>query len=195
MRHLSVSAALIALTAFVSPGAFAENPTNPKLDEMRKRLEEARQALLKKKQELEGKAGATATAAGGKKEAGAGGAGGKPADKSKGGSGGQSEPKTTVETAKASDVLAELDRTRSDRRRETVARLRTRWGPLLDDASAREELRRHAERVARLARIRALAEEKKKLPLIENVDALVTKEELRHGNAMNALRPGAGGKP
>jgi hypothetical protein len=199
MRHFSVSAALIAFTAFVSPGAFAGDAPNPKIEEMKKRLEAAREALLKKKQELEGKGGASATGAGGKssggKSSGGGGTGGKAVDKNKGGSGGKAEATTTVETRKASEIQAELDRTRDERRKTTIDRLRTRWGVLLDDATAREELKRHAERQARLARIRALAEEKKKLALIENVDALVTKEELRHGNAMNALRSGAGGKP
>lgn len=192
MRQFSVSAALIAFTAFVSPGAFGADAPNPKIEEMKKRLEAAREALLKKKQELDAKAGAagTTTGTGGKSNAGgSGGAGGKAADK-KGGAGGKAEEKTTVETRKATDIQAELDRTRVERRKSTVERLRTRWGVLLDDARARDELKRHAERLARLARIRALAEEKKKLTLIENVDALRTKEELRHGNAMNALRSG-----
>jgi hypothetical protein len=198
MRHFSVSAALIAFTAFASPGAFAADAPNPKIEEMKKRLEAAREALLKKKQELEGKAGAAATGTGGKSSTGgtsSGGTAGKAADKTKGGAAGKAEEKTTVLTRKASEIQAELDRTRDERRKATIERLRTRWGVLLDDAIAREELKKHAERVARLARIRALAEEKKKLSLIENVDALVTQEELRHGNAMNALRSGAGGKP
>jgi hypothetical protein len=65
---------------------------------------------------------------------------------------------------------------------------------LVDSEAARQELKTHAERVARLARIRSLAEDKKKLSMIESVDGLVTKEELRHGSAMNALRA-SGGKP
>jgi hypothetical protein len=90
--------------------------------------------------------------------------------------------------------LAELDKTREERRKASIERVRTRWGALLESEAARTELKQHAERLARLSRIRALAEEKKKLSTIETVDGLVTKEELRHGNAMNALRA-SGAKP
>jgi hypothetical protein len=192
MRHLTVSAALIALSAILSPGARAEDkPPNAKIEEMRKRLEEARKAMLKKQQELLGKAGASSGGAGGKKadaaKAGSGGSGGKKTDVAKGGSGGRN----VVASPKAAEVLAELDKTRTERRKATVQRIRERWGVLLDTEAARSELRQHAERVARLSRIRSLAEEKKKLTTLEAVDVLITKEELRHGNAMNALRTGA----
>ena len=123
---------------------------------------------------------------------GGGGAGGKPKTEPKGGGGGTTA--TTTTTTKAAETLAELDRTRDERRRATITRLRERWGSLLDSEAARGELKLHAERVARLARIRSLAVDKKKLSMIESVDGLVTKEELRHGSAMNALRA-SGGKP
>ena len=97
-----------------------------------------------------------------------------------------------VDLARQADE--DLDRTRDERRKATVTRLRERWGSLVDSEAARQELKTHAERVARLARIRSLAEDKKKLSMIESVDGLVTKEELRHGTAMNALRA-SGGKP
>lgn len=197
MRHLTATAALVVLAAIVSPGARAQDkPPAAKLDEMRKRLEAAREALLKKQQELQGRGGAGGgsggkKATGGTAVTGAGGSGGRAEKKdAKGGSGG----KPSVATTKAADALAELDRTREERRRATVARLRERWGPLLDNTAAQDELRQHAERVARLARIRMLAEEKKNLALLERVDTLVTREELRHGKAMNALR-GTGGTP
>jgi hypothetical protein len=197
MRHLTVSAALIAFGAILSSGARAEDkPTNAKIEEMRKRLEEARKLMLKKQQELLGKAGASSGGAGGKKadaaKGGSGGSGGKKTEVAKGGSGG-SGGKSVVASPKAAEVLAELDKTRVERRKATVLRIRERWGALIDTEAARSELRQHAERVARLSRIRSLAEEKKKLTLLEAVDVLFTKEELRHGNAMNALR--TGGKP
>ncbi len=161
---------------------------------MRKKLEEARKLLLKKKQEMEGKAGASSTASTGGKTStgGSGGAGGKPKAEPKGGT--TATTTTTTTTSKAAETLAELDRTRDERRKATVTRLRERWGSLVDSEAARQELKTHAERVARLARIRTLAEDKKKLSMIEAVDGLVTKEELRHGTAMNALRA-SGGKP
>ena len=194
MRHLTVSAALIAFAAILSPGARAEDkPPNAKIEEMRKRLEEARKAMLKRQQELLGKAGASSGGAGGKKadsaKAGSGGSGGKKTEVAKGGSGG----KSVVASPKAAEVLLALDKTRDERRKATVLRIRERWGALIETEAARSELRQHAERVARLSRIRSLAEEKKNLTTIEAVDVLFTKEELRHGNAMNALR--TGGKP
>jgi hypothetical protein len=194
MRHLPVSAALIAFAAILSPGARAEDkPPNAKIEEMRKRLEEARKLMLKKQQELLGKAGASSGGAGGKKaDAAKAGAGGKKAEVAKGGSGGGGG-KSVVASPKAAEALVELDKTRTERRKATVLRIRERWGALIDTEAARSELRQHAERVARLSRIRSLAEEKRKLATLETVDILLTKEELRHGNAMNALR--AGGKP
>jgi hypothetical protein len=194
MRHLPVSAALIAFAAILSPGARAEDkPPNAKIEEMRKRLEEARKLMLKKQQELLGKAGASSGGAGGKKaDAAKAGAGGKKAEVSKGGSGGGGG-KSVVASPKAAEALVELDKTRTERRKATVLRIRERWGALIDTEAARSELRQHAERVARLSRIRSLAEEKRKLATLETVDILLTKEELRHGNAMNALR--TGGKP
>jgi hypothetical protein len=194
MRHLPVSAALIAFAAILSPGARAEDkPPNAKIEEMRKRLEEARKLMLKKQQELLGKAGASSGGAGGKKaDAAKAGAGGKKAEVAKGGSGGGGG-KSVVASPKAAEALVELDKTRTERRKATVLRIRERWGALIDTEAARSELRQHAERVARLSRIRSLAEEKRKLATLETVDILLTKEELRHGNAMNALR--TGGKP
>jgi hypothetical protein len=195
MRHFFATAAFLALSAFALPDARAGDapPPNAKLEEMRKKLEEARKLLLKKKQEMEGKAGAssTATGTGGKTSGGSGGTGGKPKAEAKGGGG---TTATTTTTSKAAQTLADLDRTRDERRKATVTRLRERWGSLVDSEAARQELKTHAERVARLARIRSLAEDKKKLSMIESVDGLVTKEELRHGTAMNALRA-SGGKP
>ena len=196
MRHFFATAAFLALSAFALPDARAGDapPANAKLEEMRKKLEEARKLLLKKKQEMEGKAGASSTTSTGGKSStgGGGGAGGKPKTEPKGGGGGTTA--TTTTTTKAAETLAELDRTRDERRRATITRLRERWGSLLDNEAARGELKLHAERVARLARIRSLAVDKKKLSMIESVDGLVTKEELRHGSAMNALRA-SGGKP
>jgi hypothetical protein len=195
MRHLTVSAALIAFAAILSPGARAEDKApNAKIEEMRKRLEEARKLMLKKQQELLGKAGASSGGAGGKKaDAAKAGSGGKKAEVAKGGSGGGGGGKSVVASPKAAEVLAELDKTRAERRKAAVLRIRERWGALIDNEAARSELRQHAERVARLSRIRSLAEEKRKLAMLETVDILLTKEELRHGNAMNALR--TGGKP
>lgn len=190
MRYLTASATLIALTASLSTGAQAQDkPVNQQIEDMRKRLEEAGQLLLKKQQEMQGRAGASAGGAAGKsKDTAKGGAGGEAGKKSAKGGGGGTATKRELDAPKAPDQLAELDKTRDLRRQATVARIRERWGSLVENSEARAELGLHAERLARLSRIRSLAEEAKKLALIESVDALLTKEELRHGRVMNALR-------
>ena len=62
--------------------------------------------------------------------------------------------------------------------------------------AAKAELRQHAQRLAYLQRIRQLAEGKNDAKLVESVDKLITAEERRNADAMNALRTSAaGGKP
>jgi hypothetical protein len=53
--------------------------------------------------------------------------------------------------------------------------------------SVREELRRHAQRLARLQRIRALANEKKEPALVARADALIAREEQRHTTKLEVL--------
>lgn len=86
---------------------------------------------------------------------------------------------------------AELRRTRPTRKKETAERMRRRWGELLGRPQASEELKTHARRIAYLQRIRTLADAAKKNKLVEQVDELITEEDRRHGNAMNALRGAA----
>lgn len=68
--------------------------------------------------------------------------------------------------------------------------LQQRWGELLNDDKAKAELKLHAQRFAYLQRIRGLAEQAGDLKLVESIDVLVTKEEKRDGDALNALRAG-----
>jgi hypothetical protein len=88
-------------------------------------------------------------------------------------------------------ALIQLRSTRDDRRKASIEKLRARWGVLTENDEAKRELERHARFVANLQRIRTIAEEKKKVKLIEKVDTLLTKEELRHASKMNKLREGA----
>jgi hypothetical protein len=87
--------------------------------------------------------------------------------------------------------LIEMRSTRDDRRKASIEKLKARWGELATNGVGKDELERHARFLANLERIRALAEEKKKVKLIEKIDELVTKEELRHSKNMNKLREGA----
>ena len=87
--------------------------------------------------------------------------------------------------------IDELRKNRGDRRKDSVGRLRRRWGQLLADEKGAAELKRHSFRLAALQRIRVIAESKKDLKTVETVDELLTKEDERHFKAMNSLREGA----
>jgi len=67
--------------------------------------------------------------------------------------------------------------------------MQSRWGNLLSDPRSAEELKLHAQRLAYLQRIRALGA--KDPVFVKGVDALITKEETRNSDALNALRSGA----
>jgi hypothetical protein len=87
--------------------------------------------------------------------------------------------------------LEELKKTRPDRRKAEFAALQARWGELLRDQRANGELKLHAQRTAYLQRIRALASKANDAKTVQAVDVLITKEDTRNADAMNALRSGA----
>jgi hypothetical protein len=87
--------------------------------------------------------------------------------------------------------IEELKKTRPDRRRAEFGQLQARWGELLRDTRANSELKLHAQRTAYLQRIRALASKANDAKTVQAVDVLITKEDTRNANAMNALRSGA----
>jgi hypothetical protein len=87
--------------------------------------------------------------------------------------------------------LDELKKTRTDRRHAEVVDLQSRWGTLLSDPRSSAELKLHAQRSAYLQRIRALGEKANDAAFVKGVDALITKEDGRDADAMNALRSGA----
>lgn len=88
--------------------------------------------------------------------------------------------------------LAGLKQTRTERRKVEIAALQARWGvELLRDSRSAEELKRHAQRTAYLQRIRALANKAGDAKTVQSVDVLITKEDSRNADAMNALRSGA----
>jgi hypothetical protein len=87
--------------------------------------------------------------------------------------------------------LEELKKTRPDRRKAEVSQLKARWGELLRDSRAADELKQHAQRTAYLQRIRALASKANDAKTVQAVDILITKEDGRNADAMNALRSGA----
>jgi hypothetical protein len=69
------------------------------------------------------------------------------------------------------------------------SQLNKRWGATLRNPEAIEELKLHAERNAKLKRIRTLAFEKSKDdPLVKRASALMTKEETRHERNMKRIQ-------
>ncbi len=157
------------------------------------------EADAKAKADAEAKAKADAEKAKGKPDAGA------PADAGAQGAGKGDAGKTPSKTNKDKDkdkaeeadekaapaALIQLRSTRDERRKASIEKLKVRWGELASNPNARSELERHAKFVANLQRIRTLAEEKKKVKLIEKIDELLTKEEVRHSTQMNKLREAA----
>jgi hypothetical protein len=101
----------------------------------------------------------------------------------------------TVDPSKVVDVVAvsieKLRATRQDRRHTEAERMQQRWGELAFDGRAKAELALHGQRVAYLQRIRVFAEKANDTKLVESVDQLITQEERRDADAMNALRSGA----
>jgi hypothetical protein len=91
-------------------------------------------------------------------------------------------------SAIALDIEA-LRKSRPERRHAEFVDLQSRWGGLLNDPRAADELKLHAQRFAYLQRIRALGA--KDPTFVKGVDALITKEETRSSDALNALRSGA----
>jgi hypothetical protein len=87
--------------------------------------------------------------------------------------------------------LEELKKTRAERRKSEVQQLQARWGELLRNDRAAAELKQHAQRTAYLQRIRALASKANDTKTVQAVDILITKEDTRNADAMNALRSGA----
>jgi hypothetical protein len=109
-------------------------------------------------------------------------------------------PSASAAPAPALSGIEELRRTRPDRRRAELTALRERWGDLVAADRAKDELKLHAQRSAYLQRMRALADQANDPKFVASVDKLITQEERRDADAMNALRSGAaapasGGKP
>jgi hypothetical protein len=87
---------------------------------------------------------------------------------------------------------------REQRRAAKVSNMRTRFGPILKTPALQEELRLNAERLAKLHRMQALAEDNGKSELLDRVFDLMKREQQRHMRAMSQFRrqggPGAPGR-
>jgi hypothetical protein len=85
----------------------------------------------------------------------------------------------------AQDKLRE---TRAERRRTHAIELRAKWKDVLDRPAAREQMRIHARREARLHRMKALATELGKTKLVQTIDELIAKEQARFDKKMEEIR-------
>jgi len=95
------------------------------------------------------------------------------------------------DTASIALDLDALKKTRPDRRHAEFLDLQARFGSLLVDPRAVAELKQHGQRIAYLQRVRALAVKANDANFVKGVDALITTEETRDANALNALRTSA----
>lgn len=77
---------------------------------------------------------------------------------------------------------------RKDRRQEAVAKVKERWANVLESAAAREELRIHANRTARLERMKDLADASGDEEAKAKVDKLIADENARHEARMTAIK-------
>lgn len=86
---------------------------------------------------------------------------------------------------------------REERREAHKARqreLKEKWGDAVKKPAAKEELKLHGRRAARLQRARAVAEKMGKKELVARIDKLLEKEKARHQVAMEKVKE-EGGKP
>lgn len=70
--------------------------------------------------------------------------------------------------------------------------LRKRWGRRLKHKSAKLELTTHARRIAKLKRIRSLAQAAKDFETARRATKLLVREQARHHKSMDALPPATG---
>lgn len=77
---------------------------------------------------------------------------------------------------------------RKDRREERHRELAKKWGDTLQKPAAVAELKKHGRRVARLERVKFLAEASGKTDVVEKTKALLEKERARHDKRMETIK-------
>jgi hypothetical protein len=82
--------------------------------------------------------------------------------------------------------------TRKDRRQERRERIQKRWGEIEKKPAVRAELKVHAWRMARLKRLRAIAEAEGNKDKVARIDKLTQKETERHDKHMETLQKKGG---
>jgi hypothetical protein len=87
-----------------------------------------------------------------------------------------------------------LRETRKERRKEHREKIKQAWGDLYKRPAVKAELKVHAWRMARLHRLRAIAESRGKTETMARIDKLIEKEKQRHQRHMDGLKS-KGGEP
>ncbi|MBK8994885.1 MAG: hypothetical protein IPM35_03920 [Myxococcales bacterium] len=90
------------------------------------------------------------------------------------------------------EAWAKLRETRKERRQERREEIKKKWGDLHKHPAVKAELKVHAWRMARLKRIRAVADAEGKTDTVARVDKLIEKEKERHQKHMDTLKSKGG---
>jgi len=90
------------------------------------------------------------------------------------------------------EAWGKLRETRKDRRQARREELKKTWGDLPKHPAVKNELKLHAWRMARLKRIRAIADSEGKKDTVARVDKLMEKEKQRHQKRMDHLKSKGG---
>jgi hypothetical protein len=151
MNRKPIMGALVAAATLLAAGAYAQSPAAAPQGKAADKAEKAADKAEKKVEKTADKAADKAEKAADKAELGA--------DKAKA----------------AEDRTARKAKEHDAQREKLKATLK---GPM--DSSMRDELRRHAERLARLERIRMVAHTEKDTGTVDKVTSLVAKENARH---------------
>lgn len=104
------------------------------------------------------------------------------------------EAKEEVKEAKKDlkEAWAKLRETRKERRQERREEIKKKWGDLHQHPAVKAELKVHAWRMARLKRIRAVADAEGKKDIVARADKLIEKEKERHQKHMDTLKSKGG---
>ncbi len=169
-NHTALKALLVAAATLLSTGAWAQHTQGKAADKVEKAGEKAEKGAQKageKAEKAAEKAGEKAEKAG-------------------------KESKEALEHAKTKTPEERAARKAKEHEAQREKLTATWKGPV--NESLRQELRRHAERLARLERIKDVAETEKDKDSVEKADKLIAKEKERHdkwiGKHAAATKPG-----
>lgn len=168
-RSWLLALAAAASLALVSPGAGAQPDKKDARKEARDERKDARKDLKDAREDLKDA----------KKDL-------KEAVKDGGGADAQAIKEAKEDLKEARKKLKD---SREDRRKAAKGALKAKWGDdLLKKPAVKNELRLHAQRMAKLRHMKRVADEAGKNQLEERIAKLIEKEQARHQARMDALK-------